>query len=278
MKLSACYSNITSHAATTNTRTVKYSVLAITILLLVGCGKSAQEKTTAERLKDSYKELDKEQVAAAAAEKGAVQRRPADFLEDIKAQLDKTRGTGNEAAASSDATTAPTKLDARAPAFITPPTPTPAPAAEAVPAAPVIAPAVEDAPKLKVEANLPIAVSAAPLSPTAVAAPLNPVSAIAAPQPRSESTARAAPQPMPLIIVARREPEFPTEAKQRGIESGVVRARATVSSTGEVVKVEILSANPSRIFDRSVMTALRRWTFNPGANDRTYEGEFNFKQ
>ena len=278
MKLSACYPNVASHPATTHTRTLKCSVLTITILLLVGCGKSVQEKTTAERLKDSYKELDKEQVAAAAADKGAAQRRPADFLEDIKAQLDKTRGTGNEAAATSDATTAPAKAGPRAAASITLPTPTPAPAAKAVPAAPVIAPPVEEAPKLKVEANLPVAASAAPSSPTIVATPANPVPAIAASPARPESTARATPQSIPLTILTRREPEFPTEAKQRGIESGTVRARATVSSTGEVVKVEIISANPSRIFDKSVMTALRRWTFNPGANDRTYDGEFNFKQ
>src|SRR4051812_4278360 len=54
-----------------------------------------------------------------------------------------------------------------------------------------------------------------------------------------------------LQIVSKVDPEFPKEALQAGADKGRVKARLTVSNTGEVVRVEVLEANPRRVFDRA---------------------------
>jgi TonB family protein len=246
-------------------------LLLLMLLLLAGCGKEAQEKTTAERLKNAYSTLDKQQEAEIVAS-----RKPADYMEDIKAQLGQPKAATNDAAPSAAIVVGKSKSETLLPAAIEPAPTTAAPIKPAVPvASPVatVAPAaltaatstapVTESPKLKIEPtlvpNLPIS---APATATAVPARV----------PSSENLDRL------ITPINKREPEFPLEAKQRGIETGVVRARATVNSAGQVTRVEILSANPLGVFNRSVSAALRLWTFNPGANDRIYESEFTFRQ
>ena len=83
---------------------------------------------------------------------------------------------------------------------------------------------------------------------------------------------------MPIVsVVSREQPAFPREALRSGIESGTVRARLTISAAGEVTNVAILQAQPARVFDRSVQTALGRWKFNPGTEGRTFDTEIAFK-
>ncbi len=241
-------------------------LLMLMLLLLAGCGKEAQEKTTAERLKNAYSTLDKQQEAEIVAS-----RKPADYMENIKAQLNQPRPSNNDAEPGASTATGKSKSETPLPATIEPapaaaiatksvPPPPPPAAAVALTAAPPAAPVVES-PKLKIEPTL---VPSLPASAPTAAAPTRASS--------PENLDRA------LTPLTRREPEFPMEAKQRGIETGVVRARATVNSAGQVTRVEILSANPLGVFNRSVSTALRLWTFNSGANDRVYESEFTFRQ
>ena len=77
-------------------------------------------------------------------------------------------------------------------------------------------------------------------------------------------------------LVSKVDPEFPREAVQAGADKGAVKARMTVEGSGEVVRVEILEAQPRRVFDRAVIKTLSQWRFNSGAAGRTVEIDINF--
>jgi protein TonB len=79
-------------------------------------------------------------------------------------------------------------------------------------------------------------------------------------------------------VVSRVNPEFPREAMQAGAEKGRVKARMTVSSGGEVMRVEVLDAEPRRVFDRVVVKTLSLWRFDTGADGRAVEIEVEFKR
>jgi len=79
-------------------------------------------------------------------------------------------------------------------------------------------------------------------------------------------------------VVTKVDPEFPREAVQAGADKGVVKARMTVDQAGEVVRVEILEAQPRRLFDRAVVKTLSQWRFNAGAANRTVEIDVNFSR
>ena len=79
-------------------------------------------------------------------------------------------------------------------------------------------------------------------------------------------------------IVTKVDPEFPREAVQAGADRGLVKARMTVDGTGEVVRVEILEAQPRRVFDRAVIKTLSQWRFNAGSTGRTVEIDVNFNR
>jgi protein TonB len=81
-----------------------------------------------------------------------------------------------------------------------------------------------------------------------------------------------------LTPVNRIEPEFPREALAAGADSGLVKARMTIDSAGEVTRVDIVEANPRRIFDRAVVKTLSQWKFTPGGNGRSKEIEIAFKK
>lgn len=77
-------------------------------------------------------------------------------------------------------------------------------------------------------------------------------------------------------VVSRVEPEFPREALQSGAQKGRVRARITVSAAGEVMRVEIVEAEPRRVFDRAVVKTLALWRFDSGADGRSVEIDVDF--
>lgn len=57
-------------------------------------------------------------------------------------------------------------------------------------------------------------------------------------------------------------PVYPRNALQREIEGEVI-VRFTISADGRVQEPQILHAQPQRVFDRAVLTALREWRFKP---------------
>lgn len=57
-------------------------------------------------------------------------------------------------------------------------------------------------------------------------------------------------------------PNYPAEAARRGTE-GFVEVEIVIAADGKVSSVNVLKADPPRVFERETMTAVRRWTFNP---------------
>ncbi|HUL96988.1 MAG TPA: energy transducer TonB [Usitatibacter sp.] len=79
-----------------------------------------------------------------------------------------------------------------------------------------------------------------------------------------------------LTPVSRVNPEFPREAISAGADNGKVRARMTIDASGEVTRVEVIEANPRRIFDRAVVKTLSQWKFPAGTDGRTMEIDVDF--
>ncbi|NVJ50044.1 MAG: energy transducer TonB [Gammaproteobacteria bacterium] len=68
---------------------------------------------------------------------------------------------------------------------------------------------------------------------------------------------------IPLMII---EPQYPRKAAMDGI-TGYVRFRFTVKADGYPKDVEIVDANPRRVFDREARRAIYRWKFKPKVVD-----------
>jgi len=66
--------------------------------------------------------------------------------------------------------------------------------------------------------------------------------------------------PMPTHKVA---PIYPFRAKRLGI-SGSVTVKFLVEKDGSIRDMEIVGSTPPGVFDRAVLDAVGRWTFNPG--------------
>ena len=81
-----------------------------------------------------------------------------------------------------------------------------------------------------------------------------------------------------VVPISRPPPVFPKEAAKEGVESGTVRARLRIDSSGNVYNVNILESNPPRVFDRAARAALTTWKFNAGADNRTFEVEIGFQR
>ncbi len=64
-------------------------------------------------------------------------------------------------------------------------------------------------------------------------------------------------------VVARVNPEYPYQARERGIE-GYVAVKVLVGKDGEVRQVNILKSRPQGMFDQAVRKAMTGWRFQPG--------------
>lgn len=80
-----------------------------------------------------------------------------------------------------------------------------------------------------------------------------------------------------LRPVSKVDPEFPREAQIASVDKGRVKARLTLDASGEVTRVDIVDANPRRVFDRAVTRSLSQWRYEPGAAGRTVEVDLDFK-
>ena len=59
-------------------------------------------------------------------------------------------------------------------------------------------------------------------------------------------------------------PDYPSRAERRGIE-GYVKLRFTLSGGGKPVNIEVEDAQPTDLFDKSAIKALRQWQFDVDA-------------
>lgn len=62
--------------------------------------------------------------------------------------------------------------------------------------------------------------------------------------------------------IVRMDPKYPVQAARDGI-NGYVKFRVTVLEDGTVGDVEIIEAEPKRVFDREVIRAVKRWKYQP---------------
>ena len=216
---------------------------ASALIFVSGCGKSDREPTTEERLKAVQQRQETTTDFSAP-------RKRVDYLADLKNLKDlPIAEKGKPSAPEPKAAPVPTPAPVLA---------TPAPI-QAAPAR--VTPAAVTPPQATQTA--PVATQTAPATPA-------PTPAAGAPVSRAADTA--------VTVVNREQPTFPREAIRQGVESGVVRARATIGVNGEVKAVTIVSSKPARVFDREVQATLSRWRFNAGADGRTYETEINFQR
>ena len=68
---------------------------------------------------------------------------------------------------------------------------------------------------------------------------------------------------VPLVRI---EPDYPMQARQRGIEGWVV-LEFTISTAGTVKDVAVVASEPGTIFDRAAVQAVRTWKYNPKIAD-----------
>jgi len=77
-------------------------------------------------------------------------------------------------------------------------------------------------------------------------------------------------------VVKKVPPDFPAEASRKGISTGVVKAKLNIEADGKVSAVEIVEAEPKKVFDRAVIAALMEWKFEAGEKT-THEVKLVFK-
>jgi protein TonB len=69
-----------------------------------------------------------------------------------------------------------------------------------------------------------------------------------------------------VVPQVRIQPDYPIQARQKGIE-GWVDVRFTVAADGSVRDPVVVDAQPRKIFDRAAIQAVKGWKYNPKIED-----------
>jgi protein TonB len=70
----------------------------------------------------------------------------------------------------------------------------------------------------------------------------------------------------PTLALVRVEPIYPQRAAQRGIE-GWVEVEFTITAAGTVKNPRVTAYEPSSVFNRAALKAIRKWKYNPKIED-----------
>lgn len=124
---------------------------------------------------------------------------------------------------------------------------------------------------------------AAPAPATPAPAPQQPAPQQQAQQPAPEPVAPPPPRPAPqqarpaneLVAISTPQPAYPPEAARAGT-SGEVVLSFTVNTDGSVSDIDIVSARPRGVFERSAQAAVRRWRFQPIGSPQQVTRTFSF--
>jgi protein TonB len=69
-----------------------------------------------------------------------------------------------------------------------------------------------------------------------------------------------------VVPLVRINPEYPTRARERGIE-GWVQVEFTITAAGTVADAKVVDADPKGLFERAALEAIGRWKYNPKVVD-----------
>jgi len=125
------------------------------------------------------------------------------------------------------------------------------------------------------------AVAPAPVVTTVIAPATADTPADSTPAPITTAAVQPVPAPAaPVELHARKHdaPQYPPRAVRAGVTEGHVEARLWVTAEGTVDKVDILHANPPRVFDDEVRRALSQWTFDPPGRALQKRVDLDFNQ
>lgn len=70
------------------------------------------------------------------------------------------------------------------------------------------------------------------------------------------------------IPVKQDPPAYPADAARRGLE-GFVEVEFVIAADGKVGAVNVLKAQPPRVFEREAVRAVKGWTFQPASEGET---------
>lgn len=70
------------------------------------------------------------------------------------------------------------------------------------------------------------------------------------------------------IPVKQDPPSYPADAARRGLE-GFVEVEFVIGADGKVGSVNVLKAQPPRVFEREAVRAVKGWTFQPSSDGET---------
>jgi protein TonB len=79
-----------------------------------------------------------------------------------------------------------------------------------------------------------------------------------------------------IVRIAGDDPTYPRDAIRAGVSKGRVLVRLQIDEKGNVTDVNIVSADPPRVFDRAVRNALSDWKFQAEGEKYVGEVEINF--
>jgi len=98
--------------------------------------------------------------------------------------------------------------------------------------------------------------------PATTTPPVTPPTQVASASPATSVAAQTAPQNQDFALTRRVDAQYPKDALRSRTE-GWVELSFTVSASGDVESVEVINANPRRVFDREAIRALGQWKFSP---------------
>jgi len=93
---------------------------------------------------------------------------------------------------------------------------------------------------------------------------------------QAAAAAAAVPKRLTPIAVSTPQPEYPPNALRSGI-TGSVEVQITVRRDGSVANVRVLAAKPRGTFERSVLSKVRGWRFQPLDEEVTIIRTINFR-
>ena len=69
-----------------------------------------------------------------------------------------------------------------------------------------------------------------------------------------------------VVPLVRIDPDYPMQARQRGIEGWVV-VEFTITTAGTVKDPTVVASEPGNVFDKAAINAVRKWKYNPKVQD-----------